>query len=97
MELNEILQLITTHGLSLFVCGFVLFGLYKGTPQLFKWLGSKIDIWIQSQINKDSEIVKSIREIQRNNTVLCKAIDKIEARVERLEKTTDEILDTVKK
>lgn len=97
MELNELMQLITTNGFTLVVCGVILFGLYRGVPQFCKWIGEKIDQVIQSQLKKDEEIIKSIKEIQKNNTVLCKAIDKIEVRVEKLEKTTDEILEEVTK
>ena len=97
MEFNELMAMISTNGFTLIVCGLMLFGLYKGVPQFFRWTADKLEQVIQSQLEKDKEIINSIREIQKNNTILCKAIDKIEARVEKLEKTTDEILEEVTK
>lgn len=97
MDLQQIITLLTTQGLPIVMCGFILVGLWNGIPKLCAYIGTKIDIFLQSQLDKDKEIVKGVKEISRTNTQLAKSLAEQGIRLSKVEEDVRDIKDVILK
>lgn len=95
MDIATIITMVASQGLPIVACGFILFGLYKGIPKLCTYVGSKIDIFLESQLDKDKEIVKSVKEISRTNTQLAKSLAEQGIRLSKVEEDVRDIKDVI--